>query len=373
MLMINHQSASMINGVEWISMNCSLQEFRPSVTLLTGQCFHWRKLPGTDRIWVGVLGGFPIAIKEENDASFFSVLRSSPCDQLTIAAVGELIHDYFRLEVSFSDLYETWRHKCDRMEIVTQSIVGLRVVRQDPWECLVSFIVSSNNNIKRISSILDKLRATYGDWLCTLQYTPLQEGTDNNNNNNNTVTGSYAWRVISNTPPMSYPSTPSLSSIESNDPINSEFRDIPLYRFPTISGLTSASESDLRSLGLGYRAKFLSGSAMLVRERGGVDWLESLRMKRRLEVQTELLQLPGVGRKVADCVALFSLDQSDAVPVDTHVWDIAVRDYSPGLAASKSLTPTVYEAVGDLFRGRFGPTAGWAHSILFAAELPDFR
>lgn len=72
-------------------------------------------------------------------------------------------------------------------------------------------------------------------------------------------------------------------------------------------------------------------------------------------------------------MALFSLNQPRAIPVDTHVWDIAVRDYDPTLAQCKSLTPTVYERVGDLFRDRFGSKAGWAHSVLFAAELPQFK
>ena len=86
-------------------------------------------------------------------------------------------------------------------------------------------------------------------------------------------------------------------------------------------------------------------------------------------MQEELLELPGVGRKVADCVALFSLDQSAAIPVDTHVWDIALRDYDCSLRSTKSLTPTVYENVGDIFRKLFPNKAGWAHSVLFAAEV----
>lgn len=80
----------------------------------------------------------------------------------------------------------------------------------------------------------------------------------------------------------------------------------------------------------------------------------------------------GVGPKVADCVALFSLDSPGTVPVDTHVWDIAMRDMDPSLSACKSLTPTVYDRVGELFRQRYGAHAGWAHSLLFAAELPQF-
>lgn len=61
------------------------------------------------------------------------------------------------------------------------------------------------------------------------------------------------------------------------------------------------------------------------------------------------------------------------MPVDTHVWDIAVRDYAPSLKDAKSLTPAVYNQVGDAFRTVFPHKAGWAHSVLFAAELPDFR
>ena len=85
-----------------------------------------------------------------------------------------------------------------------------------------------------------------------------------------------------------------------------------------------------------------------------------------------LVTLSGVGPKVADCVALFSLDQTGCIPVDTHVWQIACRDYDTTLREAKSLTPSVYARVGECFRSRFGTHAGWAHSLLFAAELPAF-
>ena len=83
-----------------------------------------------------------------------------------------------------------------------------------------------------------------------------------------------------------------------------------------------------------------------------------------------------MGFKVADCVALFSLQQDSAIPVDVHVWNIARRDYDQDgalLEHVKSLTPTIYHAVGELFRSRFPEKAGWAHSLLFVAELPSFR
>jgi N-glycosylase/DNA lyase len=86
----------------------------------------------------------------------------------------------------------------------------------------------------------------------------------------------------------------------------------------------------------------------------------------------ELLQLQGVGPKVADCVCLMGLGWGEAVPVDTHVWQIAQRDYKFGKGKHKSLTKATYDAVGDHFRQLWGIEAGWAHSVLFAADLKTF-
>ncbi len=86
-----------------------------------------------------------------------------------------------------------------------------------------------------------------------------------------------------------------------------------------------------------------------------------------------------MGPKVADCIALMSLDQATAVPVDTHVLAIATRRYgfqlqgaTPRSPAPKSLTPANYARVGTLFQGRFGPHCGWAHVVLFMADLGMF-
>lgn len=115
----------------------------------------------------------------------------------------------------------------------------------------------------------------------------------------------------------------------------------------------------MRGLGLGYRARFIKETAEKLEGLGGEPWLLALRGKGRKEAQEALTTFPGVGRKVADCVALFSLDQYGAIPVDVHVWRIACRDYAPQLKESKSLTPSIYESVGDIFREKFGPHAGW--------------
>jgi N-glycosylase/DNA lyase len=199
----------------------------------------------------------------------------------------------------------------------------VRILRQDPFECLISFVCSSNNNISRIAQMVDALRAAYGARLGELP--------------------------------------PELS-------LGRAF-----HAFPSAPALAGAAPDALRALGVGYRAPFIQGTAAGVVGLGGEGALAALRAAPRLAAQAALLAFPGVGLKVADCVALFSLDQADALPVDTHVWAIACRDLDPTLRAARSITPAVYARVGDLFRARYsGGHAGWAHSVLFTAELPAF-
>jgi hypothetical protein len=123
-----------------------------------------------------------------------------------------------------------------------------------------------------------------------------------------------------------------------------------------------------------HRAKFIVESARTVRESGGDEWLIGLRQLPYEEVRDKLLQLMGVGRKVADCVALFSLDKTDAVPVDTHVWDITQSLYAQHLQkTTKSLTPKMYDDIRSVWRATFGSHSGWAQAILFAGELTRYR
>ena len=220
-------------------------------------------------------------------------------------------------------LLAQWAAADARMAAVCAAVPGVRILRQDPFECLVSFVCSSNNNISRSGQMLDALRAAHGARLGELP--------------------------------------PELSLGR------------PFHAFPSAAALAGAPEAGLRALGVGYRAPFIRGTAAGVVALGGEGALAALRAAPRLAAQAALLAFPGVGLKVADCVALFSLDQADALPVDTHVWAIACRDLDASLRDARSITPGVYNRVGDLFRARYpGGHAGWAHSVLFTAELPAF-
>jgi N-glycosylase/DNA lyase len=142
------------------------------------------------------------------------------------------------------------------------------------------------------------------------------------------------------------------------------------HQFPTLEALLKVNEDRFRELGFGYRAKYIVASAEYVQEKG-ISWLYQLRTQPRDQVQKDLIELKGVGKKVADCVALFSLDQLDVIPVDTHVWQIS-QSLIPKLK-SKKLNPETYSQIGDYFRTTYGDKCGWAHTILFAADLAFFK
>jgi N-glycosylase/DNA lyase len=96
------------------------------------------------------------------------------------------------------------------------------------------------------------------------------------------------------------------------------------HQFPSLDRLSRVSEEEFRKAGFGYRAKYITGTvnALQAKPGGGNEWLLSLRKVELQEAVAALCTLPGVGPKVAACIALFSLDQHSAIPVDTHVWQV---------------------------------------------------
>ena len=169
----------------------------------------------------------------------------------------------------------------------------------------------------------------------------------------------------------------------------------PYHDMPTPCTLAQPRvEAHLRKLGFGYRARYLYETALLITQHKPPGWLDGLRNPEApilggrssdagemspqggregyRRAHEELLALQGVGPKFADCVCLMGLGWGEAVPVDTHVWQIAQRDYRFGKGRHSSLTKATYDAVGDKFRSLWGKEAGWAHSVLFTADLRAF-
>ena len=230
---------------------------------MNGQCFNWTKSQNDKQnMFYGVWQSYFIQIQRLDSLTLeFSSQPEMPQKVLD----EEFLGSYLRYpSVNVEKLYSQWT-KADSKYFAKAGtyLPGVRCLRQDPWECLICFILSSNNNIKRIQSLVIKLRETFGE----------------------TIPGTKE------------------------------------HAFPTIEKLLQASEQQLRDLGLGYRAKFIVESVKIIQQKGGHKWLFGLRAEKdSSEVVKELTQLLGVGRKVADCVRLFSLDNDSAIPVDTHVF-----------------------------------------------------
>ncbi|GBP00584.1 hypothetical protein EVAR_76879_1 [Eumeta japonica] len=130
-------------------------------------------------------------------------------------------------------------------------------------------------------------------------------------------------------------------------------------------------ESRLRELGFGYRAKFIQKSASQIIEFGAKKWFDSLMNMEYKEARQELMKLHGIGPKVADCICLMSLKHLESVPIDTHVYQIAAKNYLPHLKGKKNVSEKMYKEIGDHFRELYGPLAGWAHTLFY--YLPSYR
>ncbi|XP_057887778.1 N-glycosylase/DNA lyase isoform X2 [Melospiza georgiana] len=311
----------------WRWLPCPPAELRLDLVLSSGQSFRWwESSPGA---WTGVLGGRVWTLRQDGDRLWYTVYGEedereeeeeerdgcpAKAAKLNAAETERILRDYFQLDVGLSALYHAWGAADPLFRKVAKDFPGVRVLRQDPVECLFSFICTSNNHISRITAMIERLCQAFGRRLCCLD-------------------------------------------------------SRPFHAFPSLSELTGAdAEARLRALGFGYRAKFVSGSARAIAEGLGPEGLCQLRSAPYAEARRVLCALPGVGAKVADCVCLLSLDKAEAVPVDTHVWQIARQRYGVALGG-KSLTPRAYQEIGDFFRELWGPRAGWAQAVLFCADL----
>ena len=222
-----------------------------ATTLHSGQVFGWRWEKGW---WNGVVGRHLVLLRRRSDGlEYRTSLRPA-------GALAPVLWRFFRLDDDLTAIQE----ELGRDPLVAEAIArhpGLRLLRQDPWECLTAFICSTHSNIPRIAGIMERLSVTYG-------------------------------RAVT-------------------------MRGLTRHGRPGPEALAEAGEMRLRELGLGYRARYLAGSAAKVAS-GDVD-LEALRAAPYAQAQEALRTLPGVGEKVADCVLLFSLDKLEAFPIDRWV------------------------------------------------------
>ncbi|KAK3263766.1 8-oxoguanine glycosylase ogg1 [Cymbomonas tetramitiformis] len=342
------------NEAPWEALGAGLKELSLDLTLPTGQSFRWRQI-GPEH-YRGVIGHRIVSLRQTPEGVLYKVHnRTALCS--SSAADRAALEDFFNLQVALEPMYDEFAQKDVRYREVSEYFPGARMLRQDPMECLFSFICSSNNHISRIHGMVERICTAYGT---PLGHVPLPSS-------------AHTSAATTAKPPLSpaSPTTPNPKSPTPKSP-KSVTEVIPerWHSFPTLEQLAAASEDDFRADGFGYRAKFITGTteALLAKPEGGEAWLLSLRDSSYKEAKEALLTLPGVGPKVAACVCLFSLDKHSAIPVDTHVWQVALKHYTPQLEG-KTLTPRIMDVVEDAFGDVFGEWAGWAHNVLFVADL----
>ena len=304
-----------MRNIKWRTFLCSQSELRLDITLRCGQSFRWKKVEdptvgaGVGPVYIGVVQSKLLLLSQDSEQVFYHCVNNEECDK-----TESQLKDYFQLSVNLSDLYKEWSAADPIFKKIAVDYPGVRILRQHPVENVFSFICSANNNIIRISSLVEKLCTHYGEFLC-------------------------------------------------------EFNQEKYFSFPSVAPLSKPEvERELRDLSFGYRAKYIQQSAKSILAQGGADWLLSLRSLPYEEAREAVTELPGVGPKVADCVLLMSLDQPGSVPIDTHMLTIA-KKYLPDLRNQKTVTHKVYLEVSNFFRSLYGKYAGWAHSVLFSADL----
>ena len=270
-------------------------------SLLGGQAHRWQR----EGDWYsGVLWGNLVLVRQHGRVVEF---LSAPSDPESLAPG---IRDYLRLDDDLEAIYADITQDAN-VAAQVERYPGLRVLRQEPWECLVAYICSANSNIGTIHLNMERLSDEFGSPLKILSPNPLPQGAAN----------------------------------------------IERRTFPTPADLAEAGEAELRRLKLGFRAPYVYQAARAVLE--GRPDLEYLIRAPYQESKSELMSLKGIGDKIADCIALMSLEKLEAFPIDVWVRRALAEWYFPGekTPTNRSLLPWAQE--------HFGRYAGYANQYLF--------
>jgi len=316
-------------------LEVSEEELDLERTLLGGQSFRWTKMHRPElgtTVFTGVV--LRIVLQLWRVSSSKIAFRTLNRESQTIGPekIKIMLHDYFQLNYKLEDLYRQWSRADEHLSKCCQQYKGFRILRQDPVENVFSFICATNNNIKRISQMVDKMCKRFGVIL--------------QNRDEHSIYDSF-------------------------------------NAFPTIERL---AQDDVfhclrHELGFGYRAEYIRGSARSLIERSLIEDLRSpreiLMSWRKLpyeETRKSLMMLHGIGRKVADCICLMSMDHLNSVPIDCHIYEIVCKHYMPSLPKErKTVTIKLHDLIGNFFNKLHGPLAGWSTSVLFIAELKHLK
>ena len=307
-----------------------LESLAPHVlaeTLDGGQCFRWNH--GAGGTWRGVSGTVAAELRHDTHGNLLThILAGSPEELRRL--LGE-DRDWHALADQLP-----WRSDPHLARCIA-AYPGLRILRQPIGEALLGFLCSATKQILQIKQMAELLAARFGEPLPTNRApTPGAPASDILGNGGGPDTRSGPTWVIPET---------------------------PLHALPTWQRLAEVPEAELRACKLGFRARHVHAVARFLAERPG--WPEETEALDYAAAKARLMELPGVGEKVADCVLLFGAGKLEAFPVDVWVTRAMARRY--GLHDWRPAQ------VAHFGRVHFGPLAGLAQQYLFAMERREGR
>ena len=280
------------------------QPFDLAGSLESGQAHRWKKLG--DGWYSGVLGEQLVHIRQNGAGVEYQVAGVNGRE--SDAGINSLLHSYFRLDDDIRAIYaDICRDR--RVEQMVVRYPGLRILRQEPWECTVAFICSATSNIPRIHQNMEAMADSLG--------APVK--------------------------------------------LAGEVR----HTFPSPDQLAQAGEGFLRELGLGFRAPYVIAAANMVRA-GALDLDELTRLPYG-EAKERLMECRGIGAKIADCIAVFALEKLEAFPVDVWVRRALAEWYFP----MQKKPPD--KAMVEWAQGYFGKYAGYSQQYLFHGRRQEGR
>lgn len=262
----------------------------------SGQVFLWQK---NKNYWYGIDGQNILEINQENKIKSIQNVKTS----------------FFRKNDDIEKIIKS----ISKDKIIKKAVRkydGLRIFNQDPFQCMISFIISSNSNIPKIKSSLEKISEKFGKKVT--------------------------------------------------------FKEQEFFLFPQPEKIAKASINEIKSCGVGYRAPFIKEAAKMVISKK-INF-ENLKNSDYNEAKRNLRLIPGIGNKVADCIMLFSLNKLDAFPLDTWMIKILEKYYSKEFQIeTKTVTEKQYQILHEKIVDYFGPYCGYAQQFLFKMERENYE
>lgn len=284
------------------------EDFEPKHVFECGQCFRWNQ--EKDGSYTGIVGSNVLNVKKEQNNI---IIKGMFCDN-----IQDVCNIYFDLETDYNIIKSKLSKIDNNMKISIEYGSGIRILKQDMWEALISFIISANNNIPRIKKIIEKMSEKYGKEI--------------------------------------------------------EWNNKKYYTFPTPEELSKATIKELRELGLGFRDSRVFETTQIINSKK-VNLQELQNIENINVLREELLKLPGVGPKVADCIMLFSMKKHEVFPIDVWVKRVMTELYleelienrkSEIILKTKDKLPEIKnKRILEVAESKYGNIAGIAQQYLF--------